>query len=176
MKRQQRKQRQTILIYCEGKTEKIFVKYLYALFTSETQLKNRRIKIKEGDGGGPLHLINKVKNDPASYSDKYIFLDMDKKSKIEIKNLEETARKNHIELIWSVPCLEGLFLKILKDNFNEKSFDSARCKSLFKNEYNKGQDSWDKDLLEKYFSKMRLNTKKRTIPILKKIIHIIQGK
>lgn len=176
MKRKYRKQRKTVLIYCEGKTEKIFVKYLQTLFAYKVKMKNRRIKIKEGYGGSPLHLIYKVKNDPAIYKDKYIILDKDKKKEGEINNLEDTAKKHDIQLLWSVPCLEGLFLKILRDDFNEHSFSSVKCKSLFKHEYNKEQDQWDKNLLEKCFPKEKLNVKRKTIPILEKMIHIMEGK
>ena len=176
MKRKHRKQRETVLIYCEGKTEKIFVKYLQALFASKANMKNRRVKITEGHGGSPFYLVHKVKNNPASYKDKYIILDKDKKKEGEINNLEKTAKKYDIQLLWSVPCLEGLFLKILRDDFNEHSFDSVKCKSLFKNEYNKGQDHWDKSLLEKCFPKKKLNVKKKTILVLEKMIQIMEGK
>ena len=171
MKRKQRRQRQTVLIYCEGKTEKIFVKYLQTLFASKAKI-NKRIKIKEGSGGSPLYLINKVKSEPASYNDKYIILDKDEKNRTEIKKFEETAKQNDIQLLWSVPCLEGLFLKILENNF---PLNSAKCKSLFKNKYNNGQKHWDNNLLAKYFPKTKLNVKKKTIPVLKKIIQIMEG-
>ena len=62
MKRKQRKKRQTILIYCEGKTEQTFVKHLQKLFTPTSKVKNRRIKIKKGHGGGSSSLTQKVKN------------------------------------------------------------------------------------------------------------------
>ena len=119
-------------------------------------------------------MINKVKNDSADYDSKYILLDTNSKSKPEIQELEKKAKKYNIELIWSVPCLEGLLLKMLKKGFRENNADSKKCKSIFKNEYNNKKENWGIQLLEKLFPKETIEIKKNKIPVLEKLIHIIE--
>ena len=157
----------TILIYCEGENDYSFVQHLRSTFDSP----NKRIKPKKGEGGGPPSMIQKAAKDPAKYREKYILLDLDKDKNKE--ECEEMAKKHYIKLIWSDPCLEGLFLQIL--NGHSQMSDSQKCKSLFRKKHNSDQRNYDLAKLEKLFPKEKLVSKKEKIETLKRLIEIINN-
>ena len=125
----------------------------------------------EGQGGGPSRMIGKTARNPAEYDEKYIFLDLDKGA--NKKKCEEMAKKHYIKLIWSDPCLEGLFFQIL--NGHSQMSDSQKCKSLFRKKHNSDQRNYDLAKLKKLFPKEKLVSKKEKIATLKKLIEIINN-
>ena len=166
-----KRKKHTILIYCEGKYDYLFVQYLKGIFSSSS----KRIKLKKGSGRGERldWIIRKVAGGFAKYREKYIFLDLDQGKGKEKQKHEETAQKQSIILIWSDPCLEGLFLQIL--NGNSQMPDSQKCKNRFKNKYNSGQDRYDLVKLKKLFPKDKLISKKEEISTLHQLIEIINN-
>ena len=163
-----RRQKRTIFIYCEGKTDYLFIQYLKIVFSSSS----KRIKPKKRNGGGPSSMIRKIANNSAEeYDEKYIFLDLDQDKNKE--QCENDAKQKDITLIWSDPCLEGLFLQIL--NNNSQMPNSKKYKSYFKNKYNSGQDKYDLVKLKELFPKDKLISKKEKISTLSQLIEIINN-
>ena len=112
-----RQVKHTIFIYCEGKTDYLFVQHLKKLYSSH---RTKKITLKKGTGGElSTFLSDVVKNAQVrDYDEKYILLDSDSKTEQELKELEKThlkAETKEIQLIWQKPCLEGVFLRILED-------------------------------------------------------------
>ena len=167
MTKKQRKQKHTILIYCEGKHDCLFVGYLKKTFVNS----EKYIELIEGQGGGPSRMIGKTARNPAEYDKKYIFLDSDQGE--NKKKYEETAQEQNVTLIWSNPCLEGLFLRIL--NGHSQISDSQECKSQFKNKYNSGQRKYDSINWEELFPKEKLVSKKEKVSTLRELIEIMNN-
>ena len=162
-----RKQKRVILVYCEGLHDHLFVQYLEQIFSNF----GKRITLKKGQGGGLSWMIGKTARHSAEYDEKYVFLDLDTdKNKAEC---EDIAQKQNITLIWSDPCLEGLFLQIL--NGHSQMPDSQKCKSEFRNKYNAGQRKYDSIKWEKLFPKEKLVAKKEKVETLKKLIEIVNN-
>ena len=163
--------RYTIFIYCEGKTDSLFVQHLKNLYSLRGV---NHIRIKPGTGGDYSTFITDIIRNAQvrDFDEKYIVLDSNGKTKKELKQTETESQKENIKLIWQKPCLEGVFLRILKGNhfINEKS---EKCKSIFKQEYMAGNISLE-ILLEKLFTKDILDTKRRDIEELDQIIQLMQ--
>lgn len=163
MKQKSRKVRHTILIYCEGEQDSLFVQHLKRLFLG----KNKRIKIRSGHGGGMDSMIAKATRQPGEYDEKYIFLDEDQQ--IDKKEFKSKAKSKDITLIFSPLCLENLFLQIL--NGHPQMLNSKKCKSFFQEKYS--YKKYSRGMMEKLFPKKLLNDRKKGIPALKTLIQII---
>jgi len=82
-------------IYCEGKTDALFVRHLKKLYLDRG---TKHISIKGGTGGDHSTLIKEVeKNAQArSYDKKYILLDRNGKKQEELDTLIELMKKQGI--------------------------------------------------------------------------------
>ena len=169
MAKKQRKQKHTILIYCEGKHEYLFVGYLKKTFVNS----EKYIELVEGQGGAPSRMIGKTARNPAEYDKRYVLLDLDQRKNEDKKQHEETAKNQGITLIWSDPCLEGLFLQIL--NGHSQMPDSKKYKNYFRKNYNSGQRKYDSINWKDLFPKEKLVSKKEEIGTLKQLIEIINN-
>jgi len=107
--------RHTLFIYCEGKTDYLFIRHLKQLYLIRG---SKQFTLKKGTGGDVFTFISDTANNAQvrDYDEKYIVLDADKKTEIELKGAEIQSSENKIDkLIWQKPCLEGLFLQILNN-------------------------------------------------------------
>ena len=102
-------------------------------------------------------------------------LDSNGKNKEELQKAEKLAQKKHIQLIWQKPCLEGIFLRILKSVkfIKEKS---EFCKSNFNKLYMLYNTPLSEILLEKLFTKDILNSKRREVQELDQLIKLMEEK
>jgi hypothetical protein len=169
----QRDARYTVLIYCEGQTEFAFIKYIKAIFVIRGE---REVKIRKGKGGGLSTHISDVRGicQSAAFQEKFIILDEDNRPNITAQTLTE-ATSEQIQLIWPQPCIEGLFLTILEENFNFRATASAHCKRQFEERYlNKDQKLESKNY-ERHLTKELLEQKRATIPALDQLIRTISG-
>ena len=167
--------RRTIFIYCEGKTDALFVQHLKGLYL---QRGTKQINIKRGMGGGDgLKFISEVKKEARfiEYDEKYIVLDSNGKTKEKREDLETSAQEEKIQLIWQQPCLEGVFLRILKDKNFITTKSSQHCKSTFKDSYlTSNTQSLTTLVLERIFSKIILDKKRQQLPELNQLIQLME--
>ena len=168
-----RVRRRTIFIYCEGKTDALFVQHLKDLYL---QHRTKQITIRKGAGGGDSKFILAVKKEASSaeYDKKYIVLDSNGKTPQEREELKISAKREEIQLIWQRPCLEGVFLRILKtENFIKKS--SQHCKSTFKENYlNSNNQSLTPHVLKKILNKSILEKKRQQLLELNQLIQLME--
>ena len=167
-----RQVRHTIFIYCEGKTDYLFVRHLKKLYLLRGA---KKITLKRGTGGKlPTFILETMKNAQVrEYDEKYIVLDSDNKKNQELETEEKKSLNKGIKLIWQKPCLEGVFLRILKGKqFIEKT--SKLCKSIFNREYISNNTPLTETLLEKLFTKDILNKKRREIQELDQLIKLME--
>ena len=160
----------TVLIYGEGKTEEIFLKYLRSVYRK--RYNGISIKIKNGGGGSPEDVLYKtIRNkDSGNYQGTFIFLDTDKKWSDEFK---EKAKNNNIELIGSKPCVEGFFLLILNFRFDIIAKSSNQCKKEFEKRYLDKKKKLNSENYKKIFPKKLLEKRRKKIPILDEVISIM---
>ena len=175
--------RHTIFIYCEGKTDHLFVRYLKKQYLVRG---TKQITLKKGTGGKlSTFILETVKiAQVREYNEKYIVLDSDGKKEEELgKELKEAQNKIkrdninkddiNIQLIWQKPCLEGVFLRILKsDKFIKEKSES--CKSIFNKEYIQDKTPLTETLLEKLFTKDFLSAKRQEVQELDQLIQLME--
>ena len=173
MNQKQHQRRQTIFIYCEGKTDSLFVQHLKNLYPPP---RTKKVKIKKGTGGDPYTLISEVKRNAQvrDYDEKYIVLDSDGKNKEELQKVEKSDQAKDIELIWQIPCLEGVFLRILKNEIFIKE-TSKNCKSKFNNLYMPDNTPLS-EKLEELFTKDSLDSKRQEVKELDQLIKLMEEK
>ena len=171
-KQTRRALRSTIFIYCEGKTDALFVQHLKNLYL---QRGTKQIDIKKGSGGGDSTFISVVKKatSSAEYDKKYIVLDSNGKTKKKREDLEASAKREEIQLIWQQPCLEGVFLRILKGEKFITAKSSQHCKSIFNKKYSNNK-LLDTSVLEKILNKSILEKKRQQFSELNQLIQLME--
>lgn len=167
-----KQRRRTIFIYCEGKTDHLFIRYLKKLYLIRG---TKQVTLKKGTGGNlSTYISETVKNAQVrDYDEKYIVLDSDNKKEEELEKAQNESKEDNIQLIWQKPCLEGVFLRVLKggDWFIKEKSES--CKSIFKRGYMPGNTPLE-SLLEKLFTKDILDAKKQEIQELGQLIQLME--
>ena len=163
-----RQVRHTVIIYCEGKTDKLFLQYLKKLYVDRGI---KKITIKEKRGASRLSSNMEKIAQITGHDKKCILLDINNKKPQKIKELGEESTRNDIQLIWQEPCLEGVFLKILDKTLLKET--SQKCKNIFYKKHT-NQTALTTVLLEKLFTKTILNKKRKEIPELNQLIKIME--
>ena len=154
----------------------MFVRYLKKLYLVRG---TKQITLKKGTGGQLSTFISETVKiaQVREYNEKYIVLDSDGKKEEELKEAQNKIEKDkiNIQLVWQKPCLEGIFLRILKGNqlIKEKS---EKCKSIFTKEYIQDKTPLTETLLEKLFTKEILNVKRKEVQELDQLIRLMEEK
>lgn len=165
-----RQKKITVLAFGEGENEKIFLRQLDDFYCRSNKI---AVSTSSAGGGDPTYILNRairfrrgVKRDI-----EFILLDTDIPWPEE---MTARATKEEIELIGNTPSLESLFLEILKhppEEWKEKS--TRKCKELFETHCTGGR--FNEEECARLFTKAVLNEARNRIPILDKIIKIMEG-
>ncbi|MCY4512228.1 MAG: hypothetical protein OXB86_00905 [Bdellovibrionales bacterium] len=156
-----RRQKTSIFICCEGKTEVAFLKYIKSLYIAGEQ---KSIRIKSANGGDILSMkrhTGEQKNHIHIDKD-YILLDGDQ---IKSKNINEE------NVLVVQPCIEGLFLEILD---RSKPRTSRKCKKIFEKNYLNSKDKLHHKSYQTIFNKNKLENARSRLPLLNKILKIFE--
>lgn len=163
---------QTVLAVGEGDTDVAFLKYLKSLYVRREC--GISVKVENAHGGGPESIIRSaVKLTPRNYDRAFVLLD-------KIPTCSATsirkARQSHLDLIWSIPCVEGLYLAILEREWNPAGHTSAECKTRFEDNYLNEREKMIPEQYGRFFSYELLENLRLSIPELNKIILILTNK
>jgi ribosomal protein L31E len=178
--RKLRREKKTILVVCEGPTDKTFLDYLKNLFMDKEKIS---IRVKESNGGGYKGVLRKlfkiIKN--IEYNFYLIIVDSDRKKEEKIisdigKELKENEMDNEKkEIILNIPCLEGFLLKILEPKKEFSHLSSNECKNIFKKKLKIENILLDDKICQKLFDKNVIKISEKKIKNLNKIIKIFKG-
>ncbi|KPC55000.1 hypothetical protein [Amantichitinum ursilacus] len=106
------KQRETILIICEGRTDEAFFKFLRQMFMSQGHAAaGPKITIKDAGGMGGLHVCRTALREPGEYTHRVVVYDGDVDAPLAIK--QEILAKGW-SLIVIDQCIEALLLTLLQ--------------------------------------------------------------
>lgn len=155
----------TILAYGEAFTEKGFLAYLKLVYVKRRN--NIAVTVRHGHGGSPGRIIKKALGLIVSYSFGFVLLDTDQKWP---QDLLEEAKNQGLQVIGSEPCIEGLFLSILKPGGGFATRGSRACKTVFKKERSVEAHELELEDYRKLFPKNLLDRRRRKINTLDKII------
>lgn len=170
-KKKQRSAKLTCLIYGEGQAEEVFLKYLRGLYAKDSGI---AITIKRGKGGTADGIVLSAIRHIGAYDKKCVVLDGDK-PKTEMERMRKLAADHGIRLIENTPCLESLLLAILEPNENLSGKTSTWCKSRFEKNFIEKKQRTELHRYEKLFPKSVLNTARKRVGSLNKIILVLEG-
>lgn len=167
MKPAVRKVRRTLLAVGEGDAEVAFLKHLRSLYCSGGHGVN--VVVSNAHGKGPENVINhaKRKGMTAQYDQRVALLDTDIPW---TDGLKKHARKAAVEMIGSIPCLEGLLLIILR---HQAPQSSAQCKQALQNILTIDLISWES--YGKAFPKQLIDSARQRIDELDRLIRFFEG-
>ena len=157
-----RRQKTSILICCEGKTELAFLKYIKNLYIAGDQKSIRINSVNGGNISSMRRYISKYK--VHVHTDKeYILLDEDQ---INSNNLNKEN-----DLVGQ-PCIEGLFLDILDQS---KPQTSRECKKIFEKRFLNEKEKLNYKSYQKIFDKDKLEKARNKVLLLNKILKIFEA-
>ncbi|KZK75310.1 MAG: hypothetical protein A3K90_09005 [Pelodictyon luteolum] len=167
VRRQQRQVRKTLLAVGEGDSEVAFLTHLRDLYCSRRE--GVSVSVRNAHGKGPEHVIGyAVKlSQRFCYDACVVLLDTD----IEwADRVTKSARKSGIEMVGSMPCLEGLLLAILGHRPPERCL---QCKKQI-------EKLLDLDLMERQsyagsFSRPVLDLSRKGIAELDRLLRCFEG-
>jgi hypothetical protein len=169
MTRITRAQRNTVFGFGEGEAERVFLKYLRSLYSGN----KTSVRVDHAGGKDPSYILEKavrVRGD-IRFNHSFILVDADR---VWPQSLSDRAKKKGIELIWSRPCLEGLFLSILEPTINRLNSSSNNCKRHFQNTYLHAERIIADSDCNRLFPKTILDQAKANIQPLRRIIEIME--
>lgn len=165
-----RKVRSTALIYCEGAHDLAFIRYLIGLYSRERTIKTK-FRTRQGKGGSPDTLVVEAVNIPGSFDRRLVKADYDRAAE-ELQKAETLAGQHKIVIIWSQPCIESMLLTIL-DGKDYSRMKSKECKALFEAAHIPASKRTDMRSYEKMFALDVLETARKKIEELDKLIKFI---
>ena len=171
MKLRNKSVKSTILIYCEGKRDEIFIRHLHKLYKSSKL--NHFFMITQGDGGSPEKLVIKANRRPGQFDRKFVLCDGDRDI-AELQNAKKLATDCQIELIVFDICLEATLLQILDPALNCHGWHSRDYKRYFEQQY----IPRDKRIyLDRYdiFSRSSINKASEHNKVLNSLLQIFQA-
>lgn len=167
-----RKPNWTVLAIGEGETEKAFLQFLKGQFNKRDD--GISIRINYAGGGNPECVIDHaIKMNPKNYDCAFVLLDKDLPCR---DTYLKRARTNKLELVWSVPCIEGLFLKIFEPTFNPLIKSTNECKRLFADNYLNDDEKLDFRKYDIIFSYALLESRRVQVQELGAIVRLMTEK
>ncbi|MBI5134394.1 MAG: hypothetical protein HZA81_03360 [Candidatus Taylorbacteria bacterium] len=158
-----------LLVFGEGMCEEVFLKYLKSIYSRDTGV---AVTIRKGKGGAPENVVMDADKIPGAFDRKVVVLDNDKGEE-EIRRARKQAKERGIELIEITPCLEAVLLSILNDGKSYSDKTSAWCKSEFESKYIDHKRRNDPTEYEKVFPKTLVDSQKKKIVDLEKLIALM---
>lgn len=171
-KKKRRSANKTILIYGEGLSEEIVLKYLRGLYSRNRDI---AITIRRGRGGTAYSLVIQADKTQGAFDRRIVVLDNDK-SKSEMQKARQEAEKRKIELFEHTPCLESVLLSILHKKQSFKNKSSSWCKQEFESKYLDRKNRGELDEYTKLFPKNLLDKQSSKVSELKKLINLMEGR
>lgn len=167
-----KKQKRTILFYGEGASEDVFLRHLRKIYAHNHGIK---ITIKNGNGGSADIIVKKAINYYGAFDVRVVLVDNDKPKK-EMDAARKLAKKGVINLIENEPCLEALLLRILNIGKTAENRKSEYYKKEFEKKHICEKKRCDIDEYGKIFPKNILDSRRKKIAELDKIIGFMENK
>lgn len=165
----------TILIVGEGPTEKAFLQHLKELYINRND--EFVIKVECGTGGAPCSVVQRAirLRGSRAYDKCYVLFDADRPLETDYKLSDRMNKRPRIEILTSTPCIEGLFLAVLKHpGFSQASASSNNCKREFYEKYISADKKTDKRAYADKFPRALLDRNRVSVPELGAILKAMQ--
>jgi hypothetical protein len=114
--------------------DRIFLAYLVYVYASGHDSTRPKITVRKGRGGSANGVVGDAHRVPGSFNRKLIKLDRDR-PQAEIDEAVRITQRHRMQIVFSVPCLEGMLLSILEPNNDYSRESSDTCKRSFESRY-----------------------------------------
>ncbi|MBU1809374.1 MAG: RloB family protein [Candidatus Omnitrophica bacterium] len=165
----------TILIVGEGPTEKAFLQHLRELYINRND--EFVIKVECGTGGAPCSVVQRAirLRGGRAYDKCYVLFDADRPLETDYKLSDRMNKRPRIEILKATPCIEGLFLAVLKHpGFSQANASSSRCRREFYDKYISADKKTDKRAYGDKFSRALLDGRRTNVSELDLILKAMQ--
>lgn len=166
--------RSTALLFGEGRDDRIFLAHLVSVYAAGQDPLRPKITTKKGRGGSADGVVEDAHKVPGSYTRKLVKLDKDRPQG-EIDEAIRIAGRRHIQLVFSVPCLEGTLLHILEPRSNYSGRSSQDCKQIFEATYISTANRGKLSEYVRQFPKEVLDEARRRVSELDELICYIES-
>ncbi len=170
--RKRRAVKRTVLLFCEGKNDEAFCKYIVTIFNNSFKT---AVKVKGGRGGSPTDIVNGAIRVLGGYDTRVVFLDSDKTDE-EMGRARKLAKQNNIVLIENSPCLEMILLQILGSDLTKVKRDSHSLKKYFESNYISANKRSEIGKYNDLFPKELIESKSMSLESLGRLILLITDK
>lgn len=170
-KKKKRFAKQTLLIFCEGLEDCVFLKHVRALYSYD---QNISCKIIAGKGGNARSIVVEASKVPGDYTKRIVVLDNDK-TLTEMQSARDQSTALGILLIENTRCLESLFLTILRDKQDFLQKTSSWCKKEFETAYIHRKKRDDRTLYMEIFPKAFMDRRRKKVPGLDILIRLFES-
>jgi len=150
----------TVLIVGEGDSDVAFIKHLCRLYNVRGC--GVAVTVHNAHGYGPENVIEVTARNRMAFDRRVALLDTDLEWSFTVRN---RAKSEHIEMLPSEPCLEGLLLLIMEKSVPDRS---DQCKKVFKEDDLKSL-IW----YEKHLSQQMLNQRREKVSTLARLIELV---
>ena len=166
--RKQRAAKIPVLIYCEGKHDAAFVRYLQQLYAPANE--RNSFDIKPGVGGGAVSVVRNARRVEGDYALRIAKFDNDRGAE-ELKAALTECRKSLLPCICT-PCIEATMLETLEGKLYA-DVPTATCKRQF-HTYIPEDRRIDVEQYTKLFPPELLKDARLRVPTLDAIIRIFE--
>lgn len=170
-RRKQRKTFKTLLIFGEGKTEGAFTNFIKDLFVGRDC--GLRVSVDSGKGGDPASVLKSLckKLHRITFNDCVVLMDKDRPwPDCPPKKINKTK----ITYIATLPCIEGLFLRLLNDKKCCPDRRNSRiCEKHFHQNYLNRREKCNKESYNKIFSKEDLLNASQVVSELAQLLSFL---
>jgi len=166
--------RATALLFGEGRDDRMFLAYLVSIYAAGQDLRRPKISTKKGRGGSADGVVQDAHKLPGSYSRKLVKLDKDRPQE-EIDEATRIAQRHKIQIVFSMPCIEGTLLNILEPGTNYANKSSQTCKRTFESRYISTANRGKMSEYVRWFTKDLLDEARQRVPELNELITYIES-
>lgn len=169
MSRRQKKQRKTVLIYCEGLHDAMFIKHLHKLYGQDNP--HTQFVIKAGAGGAPVSIVQKAAKVLGDFNLRIAKFDNDKGRRALRAAYDASGS---IKIAHCTPAIEGTMLEILEPNRAYRNHATQTCKKRLHGRYLSASDRSDPHKYESVFPRELLDAARTRHDRLNRIIEIFE--
>ncbi|MFM2253188.1 MAG: hypothetical protein RJB68_1525 [Pseudomonadota bacterium] len=162
-----RKVVKTVLIVGEGYSEEYFLKHLVSLYVYRGC--GVSVNVKNARGMGAAHVVDETirQSRNADFDCRAALLDTDVGWN---QKTESTARKAHIRIFQSNPCLEALLLQIHQKQTQNRT--TLQLKQAFEAAF--GDPAWEPRIYPRFFTKALLEDARTKVATLQTLLTLLE--
>lgn len=167
--RARKKQKLTILVYCEGLHDMMFMKHLKKLYAKEEQ--HLHYEIRSGTGGAPVSTVRNAGKVLGDFNSRIAKFDNDK-GESALSAAYDIA--GSIKIAYCTPAIEATMLEILEPGTSFKTRTTSSCKRRLHQHHMAERDRVNPSKYDEHFPIEKLETARLQNARVNRLIEIFE--